>query len=162
MKEIEAIPVRELIPKDLPPTPSEEIVFLLVYGSLRRGMSRHSILESPNVHYLDTIVLPNFTLLDLGYFPTIVASRNNVKGVVCEIYSLPRELLTQIDNLEGCPTFFTREVVPEMKNMYVYTMKMHEAFANKSKTIVWIHSGDYVEYINPPKNEPSIESLEED
>lgn len=156
-KELDAVPIR-----DIRPPVQDDIVFLLVYGTLREGMSRHAILSQPNVRFLDTIILPNYTLLDLGPFPTIIRSQNNIIGVVCELYQLPMSVLLQIDTLEDCPDIFTRELAPDTNNIFVYTMRMHEAYAYKTKPIIWIQSGDYVTYINPPKqDEPSLEDAEE-
>lgn len=155
--EIESIPVREI-----PAPEPKDLVFLLVYGAMRKGLNRHTILEQPDIDYIDTIVLPNYSLLDLGCYPAIIHARNNVKGVVCEMYKLPLSILQNIDVLEDCPDVFTRTKVPDMPNCYVYTIEMHEAYARKTHKINWLHDGDYFKHLNPSPNEQSVKDVEED
>lgn len=142
--------------------PVNDMVYLFVYGSLRKGMGRHKILERSDVEFVDTLFLPNYTLLDLGEYPTVIKSKNNARGVVGELYTLPFSLLLEIDILEDVPNLFFRELVPDTKNVFIYAMQMHTAYAQRTKPIVWIYAGDYVEYLNPKKNVQSTEDVAED
>lgn len=83
-------------------------VRVLVYGTLKKGHSNHSLLEQADATFMgyDSIT-GKFNMWDLGSIPATMASVNKhrIKG---ELYSMNPEGLVALDMLEGHPDFYRR------------------------------------------------------
>ena len=71
-------------------------MYLFVYGTLCKGLSRNSILQ--NTEYLG-IASCTGKLLNIGFYPALIQGDGKVIG---EIYQIdPKVLLPKLDKIEG-------------------------------------------------------------
>lgn len=114
---------------------------VFVYGTLRRGCYNH--------HYLqDTPCLgacrsaPAFTMLDLGPFPGVV--RGGTTGVCGEVYRIDAADLARLDELEGYPVDYTRELIEtRFGQAWIYLLRASAADAPKISSGDWCrHRGE--------------------
>jgi len=83
----------------------EEVFRIFVYGSLMRGMSNHRLIM--NGHFLqEDATPPYYTLLDLGAFPAVITQ--GITAVYGELYEVNKDILKNLDTLEGHPQFYRR------------------------------------------------------
>ena len=81
---------------------------LFVYGTLKRGFPAAHILRDATFESL-AITADGFALYDMGAYPALVrASSGIVRG---ESFALPRELLAVLDEYEGVPDLYERQLV---------------------------------------------------
>jgi len=81
---------------------------VFVYGTLLRGEPNHRFLVSAT--WLgEACTKAEFELVDLGYFPALVASGQAV--VFGEIYSVDQATLHKLDRLEGHPDLYRRTTI---------------------------------------------------
>lgn len=82
---------------------------IFVYGSLRRGQSYHHLLQ--NAVFEGTAhTLPQYHLLDLGWYPGVVGGGHT--SVTGEIFRVCAALCAQLDAYEDHPRLFRRTVAP--------------------------------------------------
>ncbi len=81
---------------------------VFVYGTLLRGESNHGILGRSKL-LGEVRTPPEYELLDLGYFPAMVAGGQT--AVAGEIYAVGEATLQRLDRLEGHPHFYTRTII---------------------------------------------------
>lgn len=79
-----------------------------VYGSLRKGLGNHRLLEHVQDHEKGVTCTP-YDMYSLGGFPAIV--HGGIKGVVVEVYRVDQHTMDRLDGLEGYPSFYDREEV---------------------------------------------------
>jgi len=79
---------------------------LFVYGTLKRGGSRHWIIE--NLPFLGRAKAKGFVLYDLGPYPAMVPGAGLVYG---EVYEVFEEALQALDWVEGVPVLYRRELI---------------------------------------------------
>jgi len=79
---------------------------LFVYGTLKRGGSRHWILQ--NFPFLGRAKAKGFVLYDLGPYPAMVYGAGVVYG---EVYEVSEEALQALDFVEGVPVLYRRELI---------------------------------------------------
>ncbi len=80
--------------------------YLFVYGTLKRGGSRHWLLQ--DFPFLGRAKAKGFVLYDLGPYPAMVRGA----GVVCgEVYEVSEEVLQALDWVEGVPVLYRRELI---------------------------------------------------
>jgi len=74
---------------------------VFVYGSLLKGLGNHSLLQSPDVHFVcnDSIRAKLFT--SNWSWPFIVFSQSSHDRVLGEVYEVPYTVLRRLDGLEG-------------------------------------------------------------
>ncbi|WP_237067161.1 gamma-glutamylcyclotransferase family protein [Microbulbifer guangxiensis] len=95
--------------------------FVAVYGSLKKGFYNHPILAGSD--YIGTYKTENrYTMVDLTYFPGVVE-----RGATCihvEVYSAAKTTMTELDILEGHPTFFCRKLrwIEGFGNAWLYLL----------------------------------------
>ena len=80
--------------------------YLFVYGTLKRGGSRHWIIE--NLPFLGRAKAKGFVLYDLGPYPAMVPGAGLVYG---EVYEVSEEALKALDWVEGVPILYRRELI---------------------------------------------------
>ncbi|MBL4834575.1 MAG: gamma-glutamylcyclotransferase [Pseudomonas sp.] len=68
-----------------------------VYGTLKRGMSNHDLLQASS--FLGEDTLTNVTLYDLGLFPAAKFEASH--GITVELFEIDDATLTCLDRLEG-------------------------------------------------------------
>ena len=88
-----------------------------------RGFQYHGLLSE--ARYLRSAkTTAAWTLHDLGAFPGIIEGEGVVEG---ELYRVSPGLLVELDELEGCPDFYRREVISleggERASLYVLQRK---------------------------------------
>lgn len=73
---------------------------IFVYGSLRKGLGLHSVLNQGNGTFVGTFTShPKYNLHNLGPFPGL--SKNGSTAIVGEIYEVDDNLLLRLDGIEG-------------------------------------------------------------
>jgi gamma-glutamylcyclotransferase (GGCT)/AIG2-like uncharacterized protein YtfP len=87
----------------------KEMLKVVVYGSLRRGMGNHRLLERSELLSTE-VIQANYDMLDMGSYPGLVRSEEP-NDIVVEVYSVTPETFTDIEHLEGYPSFYNRENV---------------------------------------------------
>ena len=81
-----------------------------VYGSLRKGLHNHSLLERAD--FLGTDVIAGFKMYSLGGFPFITHDDATYDDrIFIEVYSVNPNEMRRLDMLEGYPSFYNRELV---------------------------------------------------
>ncbi len=82
---------------------------LFVYGTLKQGFRSHHLLEG--AEYLGPYQTgPGHFLLDCGDYPGLIrlAGHKRVQG---ELYSVASSNFVRLDEHEGVPTLYTRELI---------------------------------------------------
>jgi len=110
-----------------------------VYGSLRKGLSNHFLLE--NSEYLGQVKTPpEWSLYDLGAFPALVPAGKT--AVVVEVYRVTPETLVALDQLEDYPEWYQRQRLPTpYGDCWIY---YHPQQTNEHLTLV--PDGDWMAY----------------
>ncbi|HID27623.1 MAG TPA: gamma-glutamylcyclotransferase [Methanosarcinales archaeon] len=100
---------------------------LFVYGTLKRGCSRHHVMQKYNAIYLgETITTEKFALIKIGNYPGVIKkSRYQIHG---ELYCISDSLLARLDIIEGVPYLYKREKV---------------ALASEEEAILYFYVGVY-------------------
>jgi gamma-glutamylcyclotransferase (GGCT)/AIG2-like uncharacterized protein YtfP len=104
--------------------------YLFVYGTLKRGGSRHWILK--DFSFLGHALAKGFVLYNLGPYPAMVYGDGVVYG---EVYEVSEEILRELDWVEGTPFLFRRELIevvlenhtPLRAHTYLYNRKVEGA-----------------------------------
>jgi len=128
---------------------------IFVYGTLRRGLSRHRFLKAERARFLSRGTVRG-ELYDLGKFPGAVPSENATALVCGEVYCLanPARAHTLLDHVEG--------MVPGAPEFSLYLRAPTEVtLQNGTKVEAWIYwlnhvhgakrrisSGDYSKFLN--------------
>jgi gamma-glutamylcyclotransferase (GGCT)/AIG2-like uncharacterized protein YtfP len=106
------------------------MAYLFVYGTLKRGGSRHSLLKG--CPFLGRALAKGFALYDLGAYPGMVPGDGVVRG---EVYEIPEGLLRELDWVEATPFLFRRELIevvledhtPLRAHTYLYNREVEGA-----------------------------------
>ncbi|MBI4166544.1 MAG: gamma-glutamylcyclotransferase [Acidobacteria bacterium] len=141
------------LPSSLRVTGHSSLVF--VYGTLRRGFSRHHFLEAERARFLSRGAVRG-VLYDLGKFPGAVTSENAASRVSGEVYRLanPARTLKLLDHVEG--------IAPGAPELSLYRRAMARVtLQNGTEVAAWIYwlnrahgakrrisSGDYTKFLN--------------
>jgi gamma-glutamylcyclotransferase (GGCT)/AIG2-like uncharacterized protein YtfP len=80
--------------------------YLFVYGTLKRGGSRHWILQ--DFPFLGRAKVKGFVLYDLGPYPAMTVGDGVVYG---EVYEVSEEVIKALDFVEGAPYLYRRELI---------------------------------------------------
>jgi len=88
---------------------SKEKLLIAVYGSLRKGMGNHRLLETSKLLSTETIQ-DNFRMVDMGSYPGLIKSEE-VNDIVVEIYEVTPDTYKRIEWLESYPSFYDRRNV---------------------------------------------------
>lgn len=85
------------------------MIRLFVYGTLKRGCSRERFLQGQT--FLGAaMTTPGYCLYDNGAYPAMVRdpAADSVEG---ELWEVDEACVEQLDQVEGVPTLYQREVV---------------------------------------------------
>jgi len=125
-------------------------VKVAVYGSLRKGLHNHSLLNGETfVGQFETD--PEFSLVDLGSFPGLLKDGNT--AVLMEVYEVDATKLKRLDGLEGyrgknSNNFYNREKIESpFGPLFTY-------FYNKNSELIKaniISTGDWTDYVRTKK-----------
>ena len=88
---------------------SKEKLKVAVYGSLRRGMGNHRLLETSKLLSTETIQA-NFRMVDMGSYPGLIESEEP-NDIVIEVYEVTPDTYKRIERLESYPAFYDRKNV---------------------------------------------------
>lgn len=88
---------------------SDKKHLVAVYGSLRRGMGNHRLLE--RAQYEGTCFVSGFEMYSLGGFPFIRPDNDKDKKVFAELYKVSDNEFARLDMLEGYPHFYNRKQI---------------------------------------------------
>lgn len=93
---------------------NEHVVF--VYGTLLRGEPNNDALRTATFLCEARTKSAHFAMANLGAFPAVYRPRITkdvlVGVVIGELFSVDRETLELLDQIEGHPGFYSRELVP--------------------------------------------------
>jgi gamma-glutamylcyclotransferase (GGCT)/AIG2-like uncharacterized protein YtfP len=106
---------------------------IFVYGTLRRGLSRHRFLKAERARFLSRGTVRG-VLYDLGKFPGAVPSENTPALVRGEVYRLanPARALKLLDHVEG--------MAPGASEFSLYRRTIIEVtLQNGTKVEAWIY-----------------------
>lgn len=115
-----------------------------VYGSLRRGMGNHRLLEGAEF-LCTTVTAEPYAMYSLGGFPKVALHGEKVSPIVVELYSCNEDTMRSLDRLEGfrgegMDNFYDRSTIQTEcgKDALIY----HIESPNSNP----VESGDWVEY----------------
>ncbi len=99
----------------------EDKINIYVYGTLRKGQPLYR--KEMDNYYIRTTTIKDYTLVNLGSFPTIVQCKN--LDVVVELYKVPKEMLKIFDRIEGYPNLYNRIKVKDERGAegYIYIVE---------------------------------------
>jgi gamma-glutamylaminecyclotransferase len=94
-----------------------------VYGSLKKGFYNHSLLHTTDEEsaYIGIWVTPPaYTMLDLGHYPGILEGGGT--PIHTEVYGVSDQTLAMLDELEGVPSHYRRELLEtgHFGSVYLY------------------------------------------
>lgn len=115
---------------------------VFAYGTLRVGQPNwERILRNRSTH-LGADRIKGWDMFSLGYYPAVKVGSGYVTGSVFEVSD---EVFAELDQLEGCPTFYCRSLVDTMYGeAWIYFMTPERL--NWAKPI---EGGDWVGHVEP-------------
>jgi gamma-glutamylcyclotransferase (GGCT)/AIG2-like uncharacterized protein YtfP len=115
-----------------------------VYGTLRKGLHNHYLLEDSKYLGEQTIDLKKFRMVSLGGFPAVLPSDSvGATPLTIEVYAVDDDTLSRLDGLEGHPNWYIREKIPtDWKNAWMYVMPPEQGCEENEP----VASGDWVDY----------------
>jgi len=83
---------------------------IFVYGTLKRNESNHGVMKSFGGTFLCEARTSHalFDLIDLGYFPGLIAGHAYVSG---ELFKIDEQSIPHFDGFEGVPVLYKREEI---------------------------------------------------
>jgi len=90
---------------------NKENVRVFVYGSLKKHLGNHPLLERLNAKFLGfDMIIGKYTMVSFGGFPAVCKrTEGEDVPVYGEVYSIQPEQLDPLDALEGHPRWYCRE-----------------------------------------------------
>lgn len=120
-------------------------ILVAVYGSLRKGLGNHRLLEQANL--LGTFTTPPvYSMYALGGYPGL--KQNGETAVVMEVYEVTPAEATRVDNLEGYD--------PNSNNNTFYTKVMIDTPYGQAGTYIFVppvmgrtlvEGGDWMKFV---------------
>ena len=110
-------------------------ILVFVYGTLKRGFYNEFFLK--NSEFIESYTANiRYKMVNLGEFPSITPD-NKINEISGEIYKINKKTLNRLDEFEGVPSFFNREMMNfNGHGVWVYTMTKNNYPTIKSG--VWI------------------------
>ena len=124
-----------------------ELETIFVYGTLRKGMGNHHLLEGSGFLGMgETVVRYGMYVLPGGI--PYVKRRSGMKAVIVgEVYEVDEDTLRRIDRLEGHPDFYRRRLVPVMLNTEEKIRAWLYFLADEDREGDLFIGGNYVHFI---------------
>lgn len=116
-------------------------MLIFVYGSLKKGFHNHfRFIESNHAIYLRKYLTePKYTMLHLGEFPGVYQGGDT--AISGELYNIPVDFLSILDELEGCPYFYKRILIDTDEGQaWMWVLNKINCYSNYSK----IESGEWL------------------
>lgn len=111
-----------------------------VYGSLRKNLHNHRLLETSD--FLGDDKINNFSMYSLGSFPFIIPTETE-KTIDVEVYEVTPEVFASLDRLEGYPSFYNRmEVDTSHGKSWIYYIEDKETYGDTPE----VSNGNWKEY----------------
>lgn len=124
---------------------TEETYKVAVYGSLRKGLYNHYLLEEgkESIFLKEVKVEIPFKMISMGdVFPALIHSKENNK-ITLELYSISFKVFKNLDILEGYPNFYSRKKISIDGDYYwVYYLSN----LKKPDNEILVESGDWKLY----------------
>lgn len=115
-------------------------VLVAVYGSLRKGLGNHPLLERNDAQLLSTEQIKGFQMYSLGGFPFITPDET-AGDITIEVYAMPITGMRSLDALEGYPSFYDRMLVNTSKGQaWIYFI------ADRDGDYPLVEHGDWVRF----------------
>ena len=111
---------------------------LFVYGTLRRNENANDLLGMDATFLKATETLPSYTLYQIDWYPGIVEGGDT--AIVGEIWSISEREWSRLDEYEGVPEDYKREMIElaDGSNAYAYI------FIGDLVGAIQIKSGDWM------------------
>lgn len=115
---------------------------VFVYGSLMTGFGNNRMLRD-SMCLGEGKTKPEFSMVSLGEFPAVLDNKGftSIKG---EVYRVSKEVLEDLDRLEGVPSFYKRIKISLKGGMEVWMYVLNPE--NYTKDLPIITSGDWRAY----------------
>jgi gamma-glutamylaminecyclotransferase len=84
---------------------SQELLYLFVYGTLKRGECNHGLLAGQQF-IQEAVTEPAYRLLDTGPHPALIEVPTGGRTIHGEIYRIDRPTLARLDVLEEAPRVY--------------------------------------------------------
>lgn len=119
-------------------------MLVAVYGSLRKTLGNHRLLE--DAQFIGTDRISGFRMYSYGAFPYIRPSDQTDYTILIEVYDVTDEEFARLDRLEGYPSFYNRKQVPtQFGDAWIY-------FIDEDSQSPEVTSGDWLEYYQGVSN----------
>ncbi len=149
---------------------SDNIYYIFVYGSLRKGFHNHTYLNK--AHFIG-----NYKTINKFYmyspkscvFPYVIDTQIDEKAeaipIQGEVYMVDKKVILSLDSLEGHPTFYERvKIYVENKDLLLRTLEVYiyilnnESIINEikyeiNKRFFEVKSGDWKKHIELNKRD---------
>lgn len=122
---------------------------VMVYGSLRKGLHNHYLLEGSESVGTE-VITSGYRMVSLGGFPALLrATADRETPIVTEVYKVTPQTLLILDSLEGHPDWYKREkIVTEHGSAWVYVMPPGGYDDNRL-----VPNGDWLDYYTSARHE---------
>lgn len=84
--------------------------FLFVYGTLKRDERNHRLLADQKF-VAEATTDPKYRVFDLGPYPGLARDEASGLAVRGEVFAVSECALAELDDFEGVPTLFVRELI---------------------------------------------------
>lgn len=119
---------------------------ILSYGSLREGDYNFDRMKDmfgdKGIKRLDTFILPNYRIYDLGYYPGLNKSNNELDKVTFDLLEVSNACMDFIRRMER-GAGYTEELIKE----YNAVLFVYDTNLSKYKDTEFISSGDWLKYL---------------
>lgn len=112
---------------------------VFVYGSLRAGMGNHRLLTESVLVERKVLNTKHF-MVSLGGYPALLPCPET-RAITGEVYEVDNSTMARLDQLEGHPNFYKREVID---GAWVYILQGDQ----HDRQNPLVESGDWVDYYN--------------
>lgn len=133
--------------------------YIAVYGSLRRGMGNHRLIEDSEFLETAIIHLP-YRMISLGGFPGLVPINEDedLVPITVEFYKVNADVNKRVEMLEGYPTFydkywFDRNFGGDNEEVCIYVLPGERYSSNNI-----VSSGDWVDFYRKRYSYNSVRS----
>lgn len=118
---------------------TDQQYLVAVYGSLRKGMGNHGLLDNDESVLLSTEQIPGFEMYSYGAYP-FIRPADTEQPITIEVYAVSSSVMQRLDRLEGYPSFYNRKLVQTSKGQaWIY-------FIDQPGNNRPVQHGDWVKY----------------